>query len=446
MSVKIIHEDGSIETALCEELLEINLKNNKNIKQYTLEEYFKSGISTGWHYNSLGEELEDFVSDKDRRIMEGTATKEDYNKDIKEGDIIMVTDYTSPSTGKRENDKHRFLIVREIKREEGKPNEYRGCELETSNNNPKSRSNVFNKHRDDYANNIYIGDFRSILDRGRSTEHNECYIDVGNICSFDDSGIEDTGYWKGHINDRFKDFISQCIVNALQGNKEANKEMQWPMKMKNENKLNEGSMSRLLQHANQGQLAFITGWGSTNSRKENSKANMDLSNDLQNAGLSFSKVKGGYVETTDTDGNKLDKPNEVEENTFAVYNNKFRPEDFKSFMISLCNKYNQESVLITDAIYKDEKGTLRYYNYRRGPKEYEPFISSKYYNGKGEIVARFNGLTINNVQQYYTKIFGKKFAFTENLDIPNENFTFTTNSHSKVAIASNNYNKVKFIK
>ena len=141
--------------------------------------------------------------------------------------------------------------------------------------------------------------------------------------------------------------------------------------MKNENKLNEGSMSRLLQHANQGQLAFITGWRSTNSRKENSKANMDLSNDLQNAGLSFSKVKGGYVETTDTDGNKLDKPNEVEENTFAVYNNKFRPEDFKSFMISLCNKYNQESVLITDAIYKDEKGTLRYYNYRRGPKEYE---------------------------------------------------------------------------
>lgn len=80
MSVKIIHEDGSIETALCEELLEINLKNNKNIKQYTLEEYFKSGISTGWHYNSLGEELEDFVSDKDRRIMEGTATKEIITK------------------------------------------------------------------------------------------------------------------------------------------------------------------------------------------------------------------------------------------------------------------------------------------------------------------------------------------------------------------------------
>lgn len=228
MSVRVVHEDGSIETALCEELLEINLKDNKNVKQYTLEEYFKSGISTGWHYNSLAEELEDFVSDKDRRILEGRGTKEDYNKDIKEGDIIMVTDYTSPASGKRENDKHRFLVVREIKREEGKPNEYKGYELETSGNNPKSRANVFNKDKDQYANNIYIRDFRSIFDRNRSTEHNECYIDVGNICSFDDSGIEDTGYWKGHINDNFKDFISQCIVNALQGNIEANKEMQWP--------------------------------------------------------------------------------------------------------------------------------------------------------------------------------------------------------------------------
>lgn len=215
------------------------------------------------------------------------------------------------------------------------------------------------------------------------------------------------------------------------------------IKVIKERELNEGSMSRLLQHANEGQLAFITGWRSTNSRKQNSEANMSLSNDLKQAGLSFSKVKGGYIESTDPDGNELEKPIAVEENTFAVYNNKYRPEDFKNLMVNLCKKYNQESVLITDAVYEDEKGNLRYYNYKRGPKDYNIEIKSKYYNGNGNIVMSFNGLTVANVEQYYTKIFGKKFAFTESLDIEDETFDFKTDTVYKNVKAISDYNNYK---
>lgn len=227
MSVRVVHEDGSIETALCEELLEINLKDNKNIKQYSLEEAVNLGLSTGWHYDTLEEELEDYISDMDRELMEGK--RDNLDKDIKEGDIIMVSDFVSPISGEHRDNPHRFLVITEIGQDNEKGNIYRGFELQSSNGNPRSRANIFNKDKDHYANNIWVGDFRSILNRGRSTQHNECYIDVNTLCTFNDSGIEDDGFWKGHVTEEFKDFIVQCSINAMQGNIEANKEMQWPI-------------------------------------------------------------------------------------------------------------------------------------------------------------------------------------------------------------------------
>lgn len=433
MAVKIIENNNKERKTLLFEGVD-------KILAVPLKEYLKSGISTGWNYDTFEEELEDFISDMDRELMEGK--RDTIEKDIKVGDIIMVSDFESPVSGEHKDKPHRFLVIMEVGKDEENGNIYKGYELQSSNGNPKSRANIFNKDKDHYANNIWIGDFKSILNRGRTTQHNECYIDVGNPCTFNDSGIEDEGFWKGHVTEEFKDFITTCSINAATKNIEANKEMQWPM-VKKENKLTEGSMSRLLQHANEGQIAFIIGWRSGNTRKQNSEANMNLSKDLQNAGLSFSKVKGGYIESTDANGNKLDKPEEVEENTFAVYNNKFRPEDFIEFMVKLCGKYNQECVLVTDSVYKDDEGRTRYYGYKRGPVNYNMEISSKYLDRDGNIVSSFEGITINDVQEYYTKIFGKKFAFTESLDIIGENFKFQTNTVTKVAMAVSNYKKIK---
>ena len=230
MSDKIINENREVSFKnengeIVHELFEgIN-----DIPAIPLEEYLKLGISTGWHYNSLEEELEDFISEKDRRIMEGRATKEDYKIDINIGDIVLVYEYVSSETGNREVKSYRIFVVQNIKKEYGKPNKYEGYELQTFGNQPKRKANIFNQDKDQYANNIWIGDFFSILDKGPKTIENECYIDVEHKYCFNDLELKEDGYWKGAISFEFSKFIKQCIKNAQNGDIEANKKMQWPM-------------------------------------------------------------------------------------------------------------------------------------------------------------------------------------------------------------------------
>ena len=116
-----------------------------------------------------------------------------------------------------------------IKKEYGKPNKYEGYELQTFGNQPKRKANIFNQDKDQYANNIWIGDFFSILDKGPKTIENECYIDVEHKYCFNDLELKEDGYWKGAISFEFSKFIKQCIKNAQNGDIEANKKMQWPM-------------------------------------------------------------------------------------------------------------------------------------------------------------------------------------------------------------------------
>lgn len=192
-----------------------------DIAAIPLEEYLKLGISTGWHFDSLEEELVDFISDRDRRIMEDRATEEDYKINIKIGDIIMIY----------EEDKcYKFLIVQDIKKEPGKADKYGGYELQTAEGHPEKKANIFHKDKDQYANHIWIGDFFSILDKGPRTSKNECYIDVGHEYWFDASEANNEGYWKGTTSCEFMNFIRKCINNARNGDIEANKRMQWAVK------------------------------------------------------------------------------------------------------------------------------------------------------------------------------------------------------------------------
>lgn len=207
------------------ELFEGSYDENKSI--LPLEEHIKLDVSTGWTFKNLEEELLDYIPEwaiiREEAKTPGTTLK----KNIEEGDIIYVTNFISPSTG-RKSDGHRFFIVNKIITQEGKPNRYEGYELQTSEANPRKRANVFNKDKDYYANNIFISNYGSMLFKGPRDINKELYIDVENKCWFDDLGITDDGYWKGNTTYEFRRFIQQCIDNVNSGNIEANKEMQWP--------------------------------------------------------------------------------------------------------------------------------------------------------------------------------------------------------------------------
>lgn len=192
-----------------------------------LEEHIKLEVSTGWNFETLTEELLDYIPEW-AIVREAKVPGKTLKKNIEEGDIIYVTNFISPTTGKKSDLGHRFFIVNKIITQEGKPNRYEGYELQTSDKNPKKRANVFNKDKDHYANNIYISNYGSILFRGPKDINKDFYIDVKNKCWFDDLGITDDGYWKGNTTYEFRRFMQRCIDNANKNDIEANKEMQWP--------------------------------------------------------------------------------------------------------------------------------------------------------------------------------------------------------------------------
>ena len=184
----------------------------------------------GGSFDRLNEKLLNKIGASVTNIGSIEEEKEEIilKKNIEEGDIIYVTNFISPTTGKKSDLGHRFFIVNKIITQEGKPNRYEGYELQTSDKNPKKRANVFNKDKDHYANNIYISNYGSILFRGPKDIDKDFYIDVKNKCWFDDLGITDDGYWKGNTTYEFRRFMQRCIDNANKNDIEANKEMQWP--------------------------------------------------------------------------------------------------------------------------------------------------------------------------------------------------------------------------
>lgn len=146
--------------------------------------------------------------------------------------------------------------------------------------------------------------------------------------------------------------------------------------------LNESSFSRTLSHMNTRECMFVTAFRSEFSTKENLKRNKFLKDDLEYSGLGFVSCKGGFIE-----------------NSYFVINTIFSPQDFVDLAINLCKKYNQDSVLVT---FPPTRGWITK-------------ITSRYYDKNGSVDTEFNGISLNNIEEYFTKISGKKFKF-ESLD------------------------------
>lgn len=113
------------------------------------------------------------------------------------------------------------------------------------------------------------------------------------------------------------------------------------------------SMSRIIQHTKDSNVATITAFITSDSddrptkkrmqsHNQNKVINSQLSRDLQKLGYGFSKVTGYWDETKSGDPN-----NAVREETFYVICPKVTPYDaFEKSIIALAKKYEQQAVVV----------------------------------------------------------------------------------------------------
>lgn len=163
------------------------------------------------------------------------------------------------------------------------------------------------------------------------------------------------------------------------------------------------NITRLLQHLDIDNVCFISAYrGSYPDIPEddpqyiqklaarNNTNTQALSRDIHNAGYSYVKVTGGYMEDNPNSGDKI----QVEEKTFCVISNKTDNQSSELFfkhMLGLCAKYNQDSVLIS------VKNT-RY-----------PIAT---YDKAGNIIyGPFKALNFKNIEDFFTRIHNHKFIF-----------------------------------
>ena len=103
-------------------------------------------------------------------------------------------------------------------------------------------------------------------------------------------------------------------------------------------KAEDSNLSRILTHTQRGYF-IISASRNTNDEETNVKLTKELEKDIRNEGLGFISSLGGYVE---------DKDIPVEELSFIVpYKEDYG--DYKKFVelaLRLCDKYNQEDVLV----------------------------------------------------------------------------------------------------
>ena len=178
-------------------------------------------------------------------------------------------------------------------------------------------------------------------------------------------------------------------------------------------------MSRILTNLKNG-ACIIGAMRSECDDKENLKRTELLELDLKNLGLGYRPSIGGFVENKDTPDEV-----EVEELSFIVpYNNKFTQQEFLNMMLRLCNKYSQESILISLPEFNDGKAC--------------------YVKGDGEIDFSFNKIGLPKNPTYYTKPIKHntpKFEFSDSTyniyELPELNLKEVAQYYSKCHIRLN---------
>ncbi|MDR0220589.1 MAG: hypothetical protein LBI54_04180 [Lachnospiraceae bacterium] len=143
------------------------------------------------------------------------------------------------------------------------------------------------------------------------------------------------------------------------------------------------------------ECGFITGFRGDFTSEQNQRRNEELFRELDNSGLSLIKAVGRFAETTT--------------NIFCVINTRFTTRDFIEFMIHLCKKYEQETVLVTVPVSNMER------NYR-GLLPGEVTVEGRYYDRAGTLAATFNDVTFAQVEAYFARVGGQEFMLVPDQD------------------------------
>ena len=155
----------------------------------------------------------------------------------------------------------------------------------------------------------------------------------------------------------------------------------------------ETSLNRLLtKHTDNGYVMISAcrhDWSEDHdeNKEMNNIKTKELKSDISSAGYQYIPVQGGFIEDDGT---------EVVEQSFIIVNYKNRSnetadfDELKKLAISLCGKYNQDSVLVV-----------------------APGAKPQYLTRSGDVDMEFNDVSIrNNTEKYFTRIGGgRKFSF-----------------------------------
>lgn len=157
------------------------------------------------------------------------------------------------------------------------------------------------------------------------------------------------------------------------------------------------------KHAEKG-YCIVSACRGDKTHAENNARTKQLAADIKSAGYSYMPVYGGYVE---------DDNGEVLEASFVIFNydnhgNSGDFEELKSFAISMCGKYNQDSVLVCEP-----NGVPTYYD-RTGNIVSDPEHSSS------------NVKVNDRSEPYFTELKNKRHRFTYDIGFPDSDDSLTS--------------------
>ena len=182
---------------------------NPDIKiQKLTEDYFGEGDI--WE--------DDFIEElSSEELKEDATVKQSREQKMSPGNIIMVTNFYSPSFGGMVKfSPHRVLVTAGEEIREDGIKQYYGFLL-------SSKYNKSNKFKPKYSDNIYINNYGTILEKGSKVDK-EVFINVSDLVSFTDEDISKSGYWKGKVSSEFAEFIETVVSNVGTGK---NKDLFW---------------------------------------------------------------------------------------------------------------------------------------------------------------------------------------------------------------------------
>ncbi len=196
------------------------------MKKKILEAFIRDGIledkatpinevqDYGWEYPSLAEAIED--TSYQEYLDESLSG--DQVREYEIGDIIFANQFYSPSSKRVVGAPgHRVLVITSKKDDNGTMN-YRGFELSSKVN----KSNL----QGQYANNLYIKDYSTILAKGTGPSM-EAIIRVDDLVKLNSRDLSPTGTYKGQVSDEFLQFVQRAYSNYKSGRSKDNFNMTW---------------------------------------------------------------------------------------------------------------------------------------------------------------------------------------------------------------------------